>query len=164
MTARCESRISWVTLGCWLLWVGVASATAATAEPLPFEATGSFHAISVADLDSMIAWYQTSLGFELVSRGGNEQRQGALLRRPGILLELAEFPTARSREGWNLEAESHEVHGVFKLGLLVDDLDAAFAYAQEKQFDVFFGIVKADDGRTFGIRDPEGNIVQFFEP
>ena len=60
--------------------------------------------------------------------------------------------------------ESHEVYGIFKLGFTTADLDAAFGYLEERGVEIFFPIVRTSDGnRTFGIRDMEGNIIQFFE-
>ena len=124
---------------------------------------GAFYAISVADLDTMIAWYEGKLGLALVSRGANEQRDGALLRGPGLLVELAEFRGARPRTALETGVESHEIHGIFKIGFLVEDVDRRFDQLEAAGVDIFFPVVTADDGlRTFGIRDPEGNIVQYF--
>jgi catechol 2,3-dioxygenase-like lactoylglutathione lyase family enzyme len=124
---------------------------------------GAFFAISVADLDSMIAWYEENLALELVSRGDNEQRAGALLHGPGLLIELAEFHGARPLADVSAGIQSHEVHGIFKIGLLVDDVDARFEKAKAAGVEIFFPVVAADDRlRTFGILDPEGNIIQFF--
>lgn len=129
----------------------------------PLAVSGSFHAISVRDLDAMVSWYVAELGFTVDSSGENESRKGALLSRPGVLLELAQFRGARSRAEADLDVESHEIHGIFKLGFRVEDLEAAFAQVERRGLDLFFPIVRASDAsRTFGIRDPEGNIIQFF--
>lgn len=130
---------------------------------LAFQNQGAFYALSVDDFDGIITWYTTHLGFEIESRGENVARKGALLRRPGVLLEIGAFGTAKSRIEWGVEAESHEVEGIFKIGFQVADLDALFAYAEQQELDVFFPIVNAsNEFRTFGVKDPEGNIVQFF--
>lgn len=137
-------------------------ATASYAGNLP-DTTGAFYAISVQNLDDSIAWYTTHLGFELCSQAENDQRRGALLERPGALLELAEFDGAVSRTALKPGLESHLIHGIFKLGFVANDLDKTYAVLSEAGVEVFFPIVTASDGRrTFGVLDPDGNIVQFF--
>lgn len=131
------------------------------AQALP-ETSGAFHAISVRDIDESIAWYTQHLGFTVETRGGNEQRQGALLVRPGAVLELGQFAGAVPRNKLNAGIESHEIFGVFKLGFTTANLDATFKALDEAGVDVFFPIVEASDGnKTFGIKDSDGNIVQF---
>ncbi len=127
------------------------------------ETEGAFYAVSVQHFDEMVAWYEEHLGFSVESRGENAQRRGALLVRPGAVLEIAAFGDAVSRSSVAPDLESHQVYGIFKLGFTVSDLDAAFRSLSDAGVEIFFPIVDAAGGRrTFGIRDPEGNIVQFF--
>ena len=124
---------------------------------------GAFYAISVRNIDNAVAWYSTHLGFEVESRGGNAERRGALLVKPGCVLELGEFAGATGREELRPGLESHEVYGIFKLGFTTTHLDQSFAFLEARDVEVFFPIVAASDGnRTFGIRDLDGNIIQFF--
>lgn len=139
-----------------------ANPSRAPAEDLP-ATEGAFHALSVRNIDEAIAWYTAHLGFTVESRGGNDQRQGALLSRPGAVLELGEFVDAMAREEISPGLESHEVHGIFKLGFLTSNIERTFALLEAEGVEVFFPIVAASEGsRTFGIKDPEGNIIQFF--
>lgn len=62
----------------------------AQAAELP-ETEGAFFALSVQNIDEMAAWYVNHLGFKIDSQGGNDERKGALLSRPGAVLELAQF-------------------------------------------------------------------------
>ena len=134
-------------------------ATAAFSADLP-ATNGAFYALSVSNLATAVDWYENQLGFEVVSTSENESRKGALLSRPGVLLELAEFADAAARHP---AVQSHQLYGIFKLGFVTDDIDATFAALSSSGVDVFFPIVEASDGqRTFGIRDMDGNIVQFF--
>ena len=129
----------------------------------PPDLHGSFHAISVQNLDRMIAWYTRTLGFELESSAENEQRRGALLTRGDIILELAQFEGAVGLATLDADRDSHLVLGVFKLGFLTPDLDHTFERIKATDAEVFFPIVNAAGGqRTFGVKDAEGNIVQFF--
>lgn len=124
---------------------------------------GAFYAISVRSMDEAIAWYTKNLGFKIESQGGNDQRKGALLSRPGAVLELAEFVGAIAREEVRPGLESHEIHGIFKLGFITTDIEKTFELLAGDGVAIFFPIVTASDGsRTFGIKDPEGNIIQFF--
>ena len=67
------------------------------------------------------------------------------------------------RTDWLPGRESHEIHGTFKLGFRVANLDATFAQVQSAELEIFFEIVQTSGPlRTFGLLDPEGNIVQFF--
>lgn len=144
----------------WMLLLAAALyANSATADELP-AMDGTFIAISVSEIGAAVDWYENQLGFEVVSTSENESRKGALLSRPGVLLELAEFADAAARHP---AVQSHQLYGIFKLGFVTDDIDATFAALSTSGVDVFFPIVEATDGqRTFGIRDMDGNIVQFF--
>lgn len=122
---------------------------------------GAFYAISVSNLEDSIAWYKDNLGFSVVSRAKNEARAGAVLEKRGALLEIAEFSGAAPRHPG---LESHQVYGIFKLGFTTASLDEAFEHLRARGVEIFFPIVKASDAhRTFGVKDNEGNIVQFFE-
>lgn len=126
---------------------------------------GVFFALSVRDLEKVKDWYVQKLGFELVSQGGNEQRKGAILKGHNVTIELAEFATAMPLNSLKPSVESHEIYGYFKVGFSVKDLDALFKAMESREVTHFFGIVNASDGtRTFAIKDPEGNIIQFFGP
>lgn len=125
--------------------------------------TGAFYAISVRSIDAAIDWYTRHLGFEVESQGGNDQRKGALLARPGAVLELAEFAGAVALGDVRPGLESHEVYGIFKLGFTTTELDRTFELLEGDGVEVFFAIVTASDGsRTFGVKDLDGNIIQFF--
>lgn len=76
------------------------------------------------------------------------------------MLELAQFTDAKAR---NAKVESHQRFGIFKLGFTTSDIDATFQFLSDAGVEIFFPIVVASGGkRTFGIKDPEGNIIQVF--
>ena len=87
-----------------------------------------FYALSVRDAEASAAWYSRVLGFEL-ARSMDLEEHGVrirLLERRGALLELVESASARDLSELEPAVERrHELHGVFKIGFLVDDLDAA---------------------------------------
>lgn len=128
--------------------------------------TAAFFALSVSNLDTVEAWYVENLGFERELRsspkGGGPR--GEILVREGARLELLEFATSKPRAAWGLPPEAEQVQGILKIGFEVSDIDALFATAQKRHLDVFFPLVTPPGSslRTFGLRDPDGNIVQFF--
>jgi catechol 2,3-dioxygenase-like lactoylglutathione lyase family enzyme len=124
---------------------------------------GVFFAISVRNIDEAVNWYTKHLGFKVVSQGENDHRKGALLSRPGVVLELGEFVGAISLEELRQGLESHLLYGIFKIGFTTEDIDKTFKSLEEANVEVFFPIVRSSDGnRTFGIKDLEGNIIQFY--
>lgn len=142
-----------------------ASCSAAAVRTSSPTVTGAFAALSVHDLDRVAAWYSQHLGFQIQLRSQPANGpKGVVLVRPGARLELLEFSTAKSREAWGLPAEPHQVHGILKLGFEVSDIDALFASVQTQRLEIFFPLVTPPNSplRTFGVLDPEGNIVQFF--
>lgn len=127
------------------------------------ETNGTFFAISVSNIDDAINWYTKHLEFKVESKANNDQRKGALLTRQGVILELAEFSGAIHRNEVKPNLESHEVYGVFKIGFSTMNIDKTFKILKDLNVEIFFPIVATSDGnRTFGIKDLEGNIIQFF--
>lgn len=128
---------------------------------------GGFVALSVADLDASAKWYREKLGLKLVKRAESPDRSRALaiLQGNGFAVELiwlkqAVAPTTVAPE----LTGTHELHGIFKSGMFVDDLDATLQQLKEGgvtlAFDPFYDA--SMDCRMFAIRDNNGNILQFF--
>lgn len=149
----------------------LAFAPGCASAPSPAAANGpavsaAFFALSVSDVDRVAAWYVEHLGFrqELESDRRPQGPRGVILVREGARLELLQFSSARPRAGWGMSGEAHEVHGILKIGFEVRDLDALFAALQSGRVEQFFPIVRPPGSslRTFGVKDPDGNIVQFF--
>jgi catechol 2,3-dioxygenase-like lactoylglutathione lyase family enzyme len=126
----------------------------------------SFFALSVADVARTTAWYVDHLGFR-VDKTGRIESSGmefALISRPDTLIEIVRFATAKSRAAAGLDADKvHELHGIMKIGFEVADIDALYRQAKDKKLRIF-ELVQAPDLplRTFGLYDPDNNIVQIF--
>jgi catechol 2,3-dioxygenase-like lactoylglutathione lyase family enzyme len=136
-------------------------------ESLLGEPVAPFIALSVASLDRMLPWYRDTLGFRVHSTGtaptGNIRF--ALLRHGDALIELLQLPNARPRtEAAPGTAGPHEIHGFFKSGVVVTDIDAAYRRARERGLTIAYELGQPPNGpyRSFGVRDPEGNLLQFF--
>lgn len=130
------------------------------------ETRASFFALSVSDVDLLANWYCKNLGFRIDQRGeiANGGPKYALLSSDSALLELLQFPTAKSRAASGLSEETHQVHGIFKIGFVVPDIETLFSTAESRRLNIFFSLVKPPNNplRTFGLKDPDDNIVQFF--
>jgi hypothetical protein len=129
--------------------------------------TGAFFALSVANVDELSKWYQEKLGFKVLISGEapNKIAKFAILQTDGALIELIQHRDAKpmSVAAPSIK-ESHLMHGIFKIGMLVDDLDAVYQSIKERKVTIAYEIMPAKDVpmRSFIIRDGEGNLVQFF--
>ena len=136
------------------------------ADSLLGESPGPFLALSVAHLDTMVAWYRDNLGFTVYSSGTTETGiQAALLLRGNALIELLQIPLARPRTtAAPGTTDASQIHGFFKSGFVVRDIDAAYRRALMIPHSLAYKLVKPSTGpyRTFGVKDPEGNLIQFF--
>ncbi len=137
------------------------------ADSLLGDSPGTFLALSVANLDTMTAGYRDSLGFKLFSTSGNPERgmRFAILKCGDALVELLQAEDARPRSvlapGTN---DAYQIHGFFKSGFVVKNIDSTYQRIQSMGIRLAYKLVAPSDGpyRTFGIRDPEGNLLQFF--
>jgi hypothetical protein len=125
----------------------------------------AFFALLTGDVDRLSAWYCVNLGFRISQSntlpGGGK---GTILSRPGAMLEVLQLPAAKPQTAWGLPGEPGSVHGILKIGFEVNDLDLMYSQACQRQLNVFFAPVQPPGNplRTFGLKDPDGNIVQFF--
>jgi len=134
----------------------------------PFNAvSGGFLALSVPDLNASARWYTDKLGLKTAKQATSPDKQSAvtILQGNGLSVELVWFADAASLSQIAPELDgNHKVHGIFKSGIFVDDLDQAWEQLKSQQvavaFEPFFD--KAMQCRMFAIRDNNGNIVQFF--
>jgi catechol 2,3-dioxygenase-like lactoylglutathione lyase family enzyme len=144
-----------------------AQAPAPAPRPLAGKTLGVFFALSVADVDAMSAWYRDKLGFRIASHGEapNKIAKFAILEAEGSILEMIQRgdarPLARAVPG---AQGPYEIHGLFKAGFHVADLDAVYKRVKERAIPVAYDLMPAKDVdlRSFTIRDPEGNLIQFF--
>ncbi len=128
---------------------------------------GIFFALSVADVDTLSKWYQDKLGFQVLTSGEapNKIAKFAILQSDGAIIEMIQH---RDAKPMSVAAPSvkgaHQIHGIFKIGMLVEDIDGLYRCLKEKQVAVAYELMPAKDVplRSFSVRDGEGNLVQFF--
>lgn len=128
---------------------------------------GAFFALSVKDARKMADWYRNQLGFRtLLEREIARQRIVAiLLERDASMIELIQRDDSRPAPARaDGRRSAIEIQGIFKIGLSVTDLQGLHDRLEASGADFDYHIVQPDGNpwRTFAVRDPEGNIVQFF--
>jgi catechol 2,3-dioxygenase-like lactoylglutathione lyase family enzyme len=154
-----------LTMFLLLLFVALLPAGAAAANG-PADCPATFFAVSVRDLEASAKWYTDAFGLEATKLPGSEKAKVSLLRGRGLLVELVELAGAtplRSRvPGLN---GREEVHGLFKVGFFVKDLDAEVARLKAKGVR-FKGSLFEDPvarARSILVLDNDDNIIQLFE-
>jgi catechol 2,3-dioxygenase-like lactoylglutathione lyase family enzyme len=132
----------------------------------PFKTVnGGFMALSVPDLDASAKWYEEKLGLKIVKHAAAPDKAATILQGNGLSVELVWFANAvpLAKVAPQLQG-SHQLHGIFKSGIFVDDLDDALKALKSRNvtmaFETFYD--KSMDCRMFAIRDNNGNILQFF--
>ena len=139
--------------------------TQSPAPVLDDEAAGAFFALSVADAPASARWYRDELGFTIVREGEapNKIAKFALLQRANSVIEIVEHRSARPLNSSGVK-NAHELHGIFKLGFVVPDLDRIYARVKARTLTIAYDLMPAQDVplRSFTIRDNSGNLVQFF--
>ena len=125
-----------------------------------------FFAISVPNLETSLKWYTENLDLTPVRLPASPKVKVALLKGQGLLVELVEHA-----EAFDLEArlpgvgEHHLVHGLFKVGFFVEDLNATVGRLKKRGVR-FKGSVFTDDvanARSILLLDNNGNMIQLFE-
>lgn len=135
--------------------------------PLLGDTPAPFLALSVANIDRLTTWYRDTLGFEVFASGvaPNGTTRYALLRQGNAMVELLQIADAKPRMvAAPGTTGAFQIHGFFKSGFVVRDIDAAHRRIQGMQLKLAYELGKPPNGpfRSFGIRDPEDNLIQFF--
>jgi catechol 2,3-dioxygenase-like lactoylglutathione lyase family enzyme len=129
---------------------------------------GAFFGLSVADIDATTRWYEEKLGLRVVMRAPrtDETRSAAtVLSGGGLTVELVRHDDARPLRGLVPEGRGAlYVHGIFKVGVTVDDLDATLAALRARGVQPAMGPWprRGDVPANAIIRDAEGNYIQLF--
>lgn len=128
---------------------------------------GTFFALSVANVDSASAWYRDKLGFQVIANGEAPDKTAkfAFLKSNNSIIEIVQHREARSlADAAPSVKQSFQIHGIFKIGYTVEDLDSVYQYVKERGIPIAYDMMPAKDVpmRSFIIRDIEGNFIQFF--
>ena len=129
---------------------------------------GGYIALSVADLDASAKWYTDTFDLAIAknhSQSPDKKSTATILSGHGLIVELIQHADAMPlRQAAPSLSRSFQIHGIFKSGVVVDDLDATFKELTARKVEMAFPIFtdEALAVRTFAIRDNSGNLIQFF--
>ena len=131
-----------------------------------FKATGAFFALSVKDLAASRKWYAEKLGMKVTMNLPKQDKTAvAVLEGGGLIVELIQNDDALplSTVAPSL-TDNIMVHGIFKAGVIVNDLDKLVAAFKERGVEIAFGPYpsRADQRSNVIIKDNSGNLIQFF--
>jgi catechol 2,3-dioxygenase-like lactoylglutathione lyase family enzyme len=147
--------------------VALAAPFRADAQARPvFETRGAFFALSVADLDASARWYAEKLGLTVVMRPPKQEQSAvAVLEGGGLIVELLQRDDASPlRQAAPSATATYLVHGLFKAGVIVDDLNATLTALRARGVEIAMGPFPASKEQRANaiIRDNAGNLIQFF--
>ena len=127
---------------------------------------GAFFALSVADLAASTRWYQEKLGMRtLMQLPARDGSSGVVLEGGGLVVELIAREGSRSIRTLAPDVTHDvQVHGLYKVGIFVEDLDRTVATLRARGVAFAFGPFPARGPQpaNAGIRDGEGNLIQLF--
>ena len=120
--------------------------------------TGAFFALSVANLEESSRWYREKLGLDVVLQV-DQGTAVTVLEGEGLTVELIHDPAAHPASG-----QPGSIHGLFKAGFVVKDLDKTLEALRARGVEVAFGPFPAKDGQRANaiVRDNAGNLIQIF--
>jgi len=155
----------------FVLWLATppavwGQAADSTEDPLFESVTGSFFALSVADVASSSRWYSENLGLEVVMEvpKGDGQPGVIVLEGGGLIVELIAHDQAAPLSSIASGREAMFVHGIFKVGVIVEDLEGTLDRLRDRGVEIALGPfpAQADQRANVLIRDNAGNLIQIF--
>jgi catechol 2,3-dioxygenase-like lactoylglutathione lyase family enzyme len=154
--------VLWLTLPMAVLPQPAASRT----EPLFKGVGGAFVALSVADLRASTKWYSEKLGLTVVMEV--PKKDGAtvtVLEGGGLIVELIQLDAAVPlRRAAPRATGAQYVHGIFKVGLVVEEFDQTVAALRARGVEIVIGPFPRRENQRANviIKDNAGNLIQVF--
>jgi len=129
-------------------------------------ATGSFFALSVADINASARWYSEKLDMKIVMQPPKiNQATVIVLEGQGLIVELIQQDNGVSlTQIAPTLTDRTLLHGIVKAGVIVGDFDQTVAILRQRNVTIAFGPFRAtaDQRANVIIQDNEGNLIQFF--
>ena len=131
----------------------------ATEQPL-ITTTGAFFALSVADVNASAEWYSEKLGLKIVMQPPKtDQSTVIVLEGGGLIVELIQLDEALSMNEVAPSIDNNMlVHGIVKVGVIVEDFDKTVEILKERNVSIAFGPfpATAEQRANIIIRDNAG--------
>ncbi len=124
-------------------------------------------AISVADVDASVAWYERVLGLSLVERKAFAQQgiRVAFLKSDGFRLELVELKNSINPATCADVSNPAALRGFGKFAFQVDDLAEVVKSLERHGVGILhdFRSAEASAERSIIVKDVDGNWLEFFQ-
>ncbi|MBA2706900.1 MAG: VOC family protein [Gemmatimonadaceae bacterium] len=130
--------------------------------------SGAFFAVSVADMAATTSWYREKLGLSVVMQvpRSDATKSGAtVLRGGGLTVELVQHDDAVPLRKFLPEPRGALfVHGIFKVGVTVEDFDATIAAVRSRGISIVIGPFpkRSDQPANAVIQDNMGTYIHIF--
>jgi len=127
---------------------------------------GLAFALSVADIEASTRWYVDKLGLAVVMRVPRTdatRAQVTMLQGGGLSVELVQHDDAVPLGSLKTTTNGAiAVHGLFKVGVTIDDFDATLAALKSRGVEIAYGPYpkRPDQPANVIIRDNAGNLIQ----
>jgi glyoxalase/bleomycin resistance protein/dioxygenase superfamily protein len=135
-------------------------------QPAAFNVTGSFFALSVADAEASAKWYAEKLGLGVAMQLAKTKDSPAIrvMAGGGLIVELIETDALPPGKAAPVVASPERSQGIFKVGIVVENLDQIIAVLKTRDVPLFLGPFPAKENgmRNLIIKDNAGNLIQFF--
>ena len=123
--------------------------------------------MSVAELDSSVAWYTRVLGVEPVRfvEGRSGQSRAVIMQRGGLAVELISYDGSVGVADMETPtAHRYAIQGLVKTGIYVSDATAWHDHLQALgvEVDAQVSVDETLGAKTFVFRDPDDNRIQVF--
>jgi catechol 2,3-dioxygenase-like lactoylglutathione lyase family enzyme len=142
------------------------TATSTSTETSLITTSGSFFALSVADINESANWYSEKLGLKIVMQPPKTNQSALIvLEGGGLIVELIQHDDALPLSAVAPSiGDKTLIHGIVKVGVIVDDFDKTIAILRERNVPFAFGPfpATAEQRANVIIEDNEGNLIQFF--
>lgn len=132
----------------------------------PFEFKPSGSAVVVSDITKSVQWYQSVFGLREKTRmedAGNYKV--VILEESNIMIELLELKGSVVRSSvLSAKPQGTEIQGHSKIFFTVTDIDQCLAHLKKLNINVpQVWTDQTTKKRNFIIKDPDGNMIQFFD-
>ena len=159
-------RLSSVALLAVVPTLAFAQSNLSTSGDSAITGRGAFFALSVADLKASTQWYTDKLGLRVVMQPPKANDASVVvLEGLGLIVELIQHDDAISMsQALGAAKPSHLVHGISKVGVVVDDFDGTLATLRARGVEIYIGPFPARNGQRANVivKDNAGNLIQFF--
>ena len=131
-------------------------------------AVNSFFALSVADIEESTRWYRDKLGLKVIMKAPRTdvtKSAATVLQGGGLTVELVQHDEAAPLRKFLPEPRGALfVHGIFKVGVTVDDFDTTIAALRSRGISIAIGPFpkRPDQPANAIIQDNAGNYIQIF--